>query len=235
MVWVQLVAGLVGLVAGAELLVRGASRLALAAGLSPLVIGLTVVALGTSSPELATSINAALKGQASLGLGNVVGSNIFNVLVILGLAAMAAPLQITAQIVRLDVPFMIGSSLLLPLLALDHQLSRGDGVLLLVLLVAYSGALVVIAKRTGAQPESIAEVEPVGSPVTAVVSVAAGLLLLGGRLQRVGGQRAGDRPQPRPQRVDHRLTIVAAGTSLPELATSVVATMRASATSRSGM
>lgn len=106
------IAGLVFLVVGAEALVRGASRLAAFLGISPLVIGLTVVAFGTSSPELAVSIKSALSEQASIAVGNVVGSNIFNVLFILGLSALIVPLVVSRQLVRLDVPLMIALSVL---------------------------------------------------------------------------------------------------------------------------
>lgn len=226
MVWVQLIAGLIGLVAGAELLVRGASRLALAAGLSPLVVGLTVVAFGTSSPELATSVTASLKGQAGLALGNVVGSNIFNVLVILGLAAIAAPLRITAQIVRLDVPFMLGVSVLVPLLAMDLRFSRGEGLLLVGLLVGYTAALVALARRTGERDEPAEEPARDGSPVASVLLVAAGLgLLVVGSNGLVGSALVIARSLGLSELIIG-LTIVAAGTSLPELATSVVATVR---------
>ncbi len=94
--------GLVILIVGAELLVKGASRLAAAAGISPLVIGLTVVAFGTSSPEMIVSVSTALRGQADLAIGNVVGSNIFNVLFILGISAIITPLVVSKQLIRLD-------------------------------------------------------------------------------------------------------------------------------------
>ena len=103
----QFCGGLVLLIIGAELLVRGSSRLAGSLGVSPLVVGLTVVAFGTSAPELAISVNAALSGQAELALGNVIGSNIFNVLFILGISALIAPLLVSQQLVRLDVPLVI--------------------------------------------------------------------------------------------------------------------------------
>ena len=103
-----LLAGLVFLIWGAELLVRGASRIATAVGISPLVVGLTVVAFGTSSPELAVSVMSAFKGQADLAIGNVVGSNIFNILLILGISSVIVPLVVAQQLVRLDVPLMIG-------------------------------------------------------------------------------------------------------------------------------
>ena len=102
--------GLAALVVGAEALVRGASRLALSAGISPLVVGLTVVAFGTSSPEMAVSVQSALSGQVDLAIGNVVGSNVFNVLFILGISALITPLVVHSQIIRQEVPIMIGTS-----------------------------------------------------------------------------------------------------------------------------
>ena len=110
MIILKLIAGLVLLVAGAEVLVKGASRIATAIGISPLVIGLTVVAFGTSSPELAVSVMASLNGTADIALGNVVGSNIFNVLFILGISSIIVPLVVAQQLIRLDVPIMIGAA-----------------------------------------------------------------------------------------------------------------------------
>ena len=121
------VAGLVFLVVGAELLVRGASRLASVLGISPIVIGLTVVAFGTSAPELAVSIKSSWADQAGIAVGNVVGSNIFNVLFILGITALIVPLTVSQRLVRLDVPLMIGLSVLVLLFALDGRLSRFEG------------------------------------------------------------------------------------------------------------
>jgi cation:H+ antiporter len=111
---VVLAAGLVLLVIGAELLVRGAAFAALALGISPLVIGLTVVSFGTSAPELVTGLVAAARGEPGIVVGNVVGSNLFNVLVILGLAAVIAPLAVDRQLVRVDVPVMVALSLAVP-------------------------------------------------------------------------------------------------------------------------
>ena len=111
--------GLVLLVVGAESLVRGASRIALSFGVSPLVVGLTIVAFGTSAPEMAVSVQSAQTGQVDIAIGNVVGSNIFNVLFILGVSALIAPLVVNAQLIRQEVPVMIGASLLLWALALD--------------------------------------------------------------------------------------------------------------------
>jgi len=121
------VLGLALLIAGAEFLVRGASSLAALARISPLVIGLTVVAYGTSSPELAVSVQAAWAGSADLAVGNVLGSNIFNVLLILGVSSLVAPLVVARQLIRLEVPLMIVTTALLWLLALDGTISRVDG------------------------------------------------------------------------------------------------------------
>lgn len=112
MTFVYLIAGLALLVAGAEALVRGAARLAARFGIPPLVIGLTVVAFGTSAPEMAVSVQSASNGQGDIAVGNVLGSNIFNVLMILGLSALVIPLTVSRQLIRLDVPLMIGASLL---------------------------------------------------------------------------------------------------------------------------
>ena len=121
------IAGLVILILGADLLVRGASRLAAAFGVSPLVIGLTIVAIGTASPEIAVSLQAAANSQGDLTLGNVLGSNIFNILFILGITSIVAPIVIAEQLIRKDAPIMLGVSLLTFLLASDGNLSAMDG------------------------------------------------------------------------------------------------------------
>ena len=115
-------AGLAGLIAGAELLVRGASKLALSFGISPLVVGLTIVAFGTSSPEMAVSVGAVMDGRTDIAIGNVVGSNIFNVLLILGLSAIITPLVVHIQLIRQEVPIMLGASLLLLVLAFSTSI-----------------------------------------------------------------------------------------------------------------
>ena len=126
----KLLAGLVLLVVGAEILVRGAARLAASVGISPLVIGLTIVSYGTSSPEMAVAVQSSLAGQADLALGNVIGSNIFNILVILGLSSLAIPLMVAQQLIRLDVPIMIGVSCLTLFFGLDRTIHRSDGIIL---------------------------------------------------------------------------------------------------------
>ena len=142
-----MIGGLILLVAGAELLVRGASRLAAALGIAPLVIGLTIVAFGTSTPELAVSMQSALAGQPDLAIGNVVGSNILNVLLILGLSALITPLLVAQQLVRLDVPLMIGASVLVWVLARNGVVTQLEGIGLFGLMLAYIGFLLWQSRR----------------------------------------------------------------------------------------
>jgi cation:H+ antiporter len=130
--------GLSLLVIGAQFLVRGASRLAMSLGISSLVVGLTVVAFGTSAPELAVSVKSCLSGNTNIVLGNVIGSNVYNVLFILGLCAVIMPLSVAPQLIRLDVPIMIGVSLALLAMALDGTIGRVDGLVLLAAIVAYT-------------------------------------------------------------------------------------------------
>ncbi len=226
-----LIAGLVLLISGAELLVRGASRLALAAGLPPLVVGLTIVAFGTSAPEVLVTVTSSLGGQANVAIGNVVGSNIFNVLFILGLAAVITPLAVHARLVRVDVPIMIGASIVVIVLALDHLVSRVEGLGLLAALAAYTGYLIHQARGDAAGPEGrvpgaedLADAE-VGLPV-AVGLVAGGLALL-----VAGAWLLVEAAVTLAQALGVSdlvigLTIVAVGTSLPEVATSIVAAVR---------
>lgn len=225
--------GLGTLIVGAELLVRGASRLAAAMGISPLVIGLTVVAYGTSSPEMAVSVLAALSGQADITLGNVVGSNIFNVLFILGLSALLVPLVVSRQLVWLEVPLMVGVSLLLLLLAADGTLSRFDGVLLFTGAVAYTLFAIYQSRKEGGGGEKgyaqkIGEdgLKAGGSLLAQIASVVAGLaLLVLGSRWLVNGAVAFAQSLGVSDLIIG-LTIVAAGTSLPEIATSLLASLR---------
>ena len=226
------VVGLGLLLGGAELLVRGASRLAAVLGLSPLVIGLTVVAFGTSSPELAVSVQSAFAGQADIALGNVVGSNIFNVLFILGLSALIVPLVVAQQLVRWDVPLMIGVSVLTLLLGLDGRIGRLDGLLLFAGLVAYTAFAVIQSRRESQAVRAEYEAEfgeqPKGDAAVArnVALVVAGLaaLMLGSRWL-VDGAVALAKAFGLSELVIG-LTVVAAGTSLPEVATSILAALR---------
>ena len=228
--------GLIALVAGAELLVKGASRLAYSFGVSPLVVGLTVVAFGTSAPELAVSIKAAAAGQADIAIGNVVGSNIFNVLFILGLAAVIAPLVVAAQIIRQEVPIMIAASALLLALAWDGTISRMDGAILFGLLLVYVVFLIRQSRRqTLATNEEYAQGfdETAGAwpraqgklPVQLVLIFAGLVLLVLGSRWLVDAAVAFARWAGVSELVIG-LTIIAAGTSLPEVAASVIASIR---------
>jgi len=225
--WLWIVLGLVILTGGAEVLVRGASRLARLAGLSPLVVGLTVVAYGTSAPEVAVSLKAALSGQADLALGNVVGSNTFNVLFILGLSALVAPLAVSGQLVRLDVPVMIGVVLLGWALGADGSIGRIDGAALALGGIAYTAFLVRKGRRDAAQEPPPPDL-PRGprSLLLSAGAVVLGLafLVLGGRWLVSGA--VGVARGLGVSELLIGLTIVSAGTSLPEVATSVMATIR---------
>ena len=228
------VLGLLLLVAGAEVLVRGASRLAARVGISPLVIGLTVVAFGTSAPEMAVSVKSALSGQAGadIALGNVVGSNIFNVLFILGLSATIAPLIVSQQLVRVDVPIMVGVSVLTLLLALDGTISRWNGALLFGGIIAYTVfAIVQSRKEERAVQEEYAQ--EFGDKPKSSVALATNLgFILAGLAMLVLGSNwlvDGAITIARTFGVSELiigLTIVAAGTSLPEVATSVMASIK---------
>ena len=223
--------GLVALVAGAELLVRGASRLALSFGVSPLVVGLTIVAFGTSAPEVAVSVGAAASGTTDLAIGNVVGSNIFNVLLILGLSAVIAPLSVHVQIIRQEVPLMIGATLVLVVLVLDGRLSPPEAGLLLALLVGYT--VFLVRQSRSAAPDDQEEYEK-SSPhsrwdshwAVQLLLVAVGLVLLVLGSDWLVGAATAFAQALGVSDVVIGLTIVAAGTSMPEVATSLMASVR---------
>ena len=227
-----IVAGLVLLILGGELLVRGASKLAAAMRISPLVIGLTVVAFGTSSPELAVSLQSAFAGNADIALGNVIGSNILNVLFILGVSAIVAPLVVSSQLIRLDVPLMIGASVLLLILGSDGRLTRIDGLIMVSILAIYIGWSIRQSRRESLlTQEEFAHGTPhpsfgVIDTLKQLTLVVGGLVLLGlGANWLVGGAvtiatRFG------VSQLIIGLTIVAVGTSLPEVVTSMVASYR---------
>jgi len=225
--------GLAVLIAGAELLVRGSSRLAASLGVSPLLVGLTVVGFGTSAPELAVSLGASLKGTADIALGNVVGSNIFNVLFILGASALVAPLAVSQKLVRIDVPIMVGVFLAAFAMALDGVVSRPEGGLLFCGIVLY---LILCALASRREQESVRlEYERVFGlekknlaahrvRLGAMVVAGLALLVLGARWLVVGAISIATALGVSELVVG--LTIVAAGTSLPEVATSILASYR---------
>ena len=227
-------AGLVGLVVGADLLVRGASKLALSFGISPLVVGLTIVAFGTSAPEVAVSVGAVLDGKTDLAVGNVVGSNIFNVLFILGVSALITPLVVNLQLIRQEVPIMIGASLLLLALGLDGKLSAWDGGLLFALMVAYTVFLIVQSRRqSAAEQASLSEDIEAAAPGTWDSKLPAQLLLIAAGLAALvlGSDwlvtaSVAFAKQLGVSDLIIGLTIVAAGTSMPEVATSITAAIK---------
>ncbi len=223
------IGGLVVLIAGAEALVRGAARLAAILGISPLVIGLTIVAFGTSSPEMAVSVQSAMAGQADISIGNVIGSNVFNILFILGISAVIRPIKIAEQLIRLDAPIMVGVSVLVILFALDGDISRVDGITLFALLIGYVIFLIRKSKAEGAEvQDEYAEeykVEEKGAPA---VLKNLGLAAIGLVMLVLGSDWMVDAAVNIAEilgvsQLVIGLTIVAAGTSMPEVATSIVA------------
>ncbi|MGA7306894.1 MAG: calcium/sodium antiporter [Rhodothermales bacterium] len=222
------VVGLTLLIVGAEALVRGASRISHRLGVSPLVIGLTVVAFGTSAPEVAVSIKAAVSEQPSIALGNVVGSNVFNVLFILGLSALVAPLVVKVQLVRLDVPLMIAVSVVTLLLAWDGGLQPIDGVILVVLLLAYLWFLAYLTRRDRRVREGTSdEFDPLRPKTTGwlgnLALIVGGLALLVLVSRWFVNAAVSIAEALNISELVIGLTIVAAGTSLPEVMTSVIA------------
>ncbi len=231
---VLLFAGLAILTVGAELLVRGASRLAAAVRVSPLVIGLTIVAYGTSAPEMVVSVQSALNGQADIALGNVVGSNIFNVLFILGVSALIVPLVVQQKLIWFDVPIMIAVSVTALFMGMDGRIGRVDGALLFAGCIAYTAWAIVESRREN-KPVVDQYSEEFGAATAParltglgmqVAYVAGGLVLLvfGARLF-LDAAIAIARDLGVSELVIG-LTIVAAGTSLPEVATSIVAAIK---------
>jgi cation:H+ antiporter len=234
MIALYLLAGLVLLVAGAEVLVRGAAKLAAQFGIPPLIIGLTVVAFGTSAPETAVSVQAAYAGSGDLAIGNVLGSNIANVLLILGITALVSPLLVSRQIIRLDVPIMIGASLVTYALGWDGSLSRLDGALLFAGVVTYTAFLIISSRKekaAAADDEFAAEFglheapKPYAGTINLALIIAGLALLVSGSNFLVEGATSLARAIGLSELVIG-LTVVAIGTSLPELATSVMAAFK---------
>lgn len=225
------IAGLALLVLGAELLVRGASKLALSVGISPLVVGLTVVAYGTSSPEMAVSVQAAFSGRNDLAVGNVVGSNILNVLLILGASALIARLVVARQLVRQEVPLMIGVSLLLLLLSLDGRVSFVDGALLIAMLLSYTVFVIFQSRRelkirpnAGEASDASLGWDRHWAIQVLLVFGGLGLLVLGANWLVEAAVTIAKGLGVSELVIG--LTILAAGTSLPEVATSLLAAIR---------
>jgi len=228
-------AGLAALVAGATLLVRGASALALRLGISPLVVGLTVVAFGTSAPEMSVTTLAVLAGSTDMAVGNVVGSNIFNILFILGVAALITPLEVHRQVIRQEAPIMVGGAILLVAMCQDGRIDLLDGTLLMALMLAYTTFVVWQSRKLNARMQATAskdapaEVAPTGwdakLPMQLLLIVAGLGLLVAGSDAMVSAATVFARAMGIPEAVIG-LTILAAGTSLPEVAASITASLK---------
>jgi cation:H+ antiporter len=227
LILIAFTAGLALLVVGADTMVRGSAAVAARLGTPPLVIGLTVVAFGTSSPEVVVSLHAAYAGDPQIALGNVIGSNIFNVLFILGASAVVAPLVVSEGIVRRDVPVMIAVTAIVVLFALNGRFSRFEGVLLLAGITVYAGALVTRARRLET-PDSPLAVRPRldrhWTIDVVLIVVGLGVQVLGARLLVNAAVTVAT--QLGVSSLIVGLTIVAVGTSLPEVATSIAASLR---------
>lgn len=228
--------GLVVILLGAEMLLRSAAQVARMLGVSPIVIGLTVVSVGTSAPELAVGITAVAEGKGALAVGNIAGTNIFNILFILGLSAALRPLPVREQSVVLDVPTMIASALALVVISSDGLLTRAEGFVLLAAAVAYTGALVRYSRRESpAVQREFADELPVAprgharrvatfTRDAALLAAGIALTVLGADLLVAGAVELASSWGVSPAVIG--LTIVAIGTSAPELATTLVGTWR---------
>lgn len=229
----SILGGFIGLIIGGELLVRGASNLAAAFNVPPLIIGLTVVAIGTSAPELAVSVQSCWAGETGLAIGNVVGSNLSNLLLVLGTAAIFAPLVVSNQLFRLDIPVMIAAAAALFALGSDGSLSRGEGITLTILMVLYLCWTVREGKRDAKKLEAeLEDITPHDVALTPVTLIKNGFLFVGGLILLVIGSDwlvAGCVDLATKWGVSELvvgLTIVAIGTSLPELVISILASLR---------
>jgi cation:H+ antiporter len=214
--------GLAALITGAEMLVRGASRLASALGISKLVIGLTLVAFGTSAPELAVSIQAGFDGKPDIMLGNIVGSNITNILLILGISAFILPLSVNPRLIKLDVPVMIAITILLLVFVLNGSIVFWESLVLVTLLVIY---LIYLARNSGSGTIDAIPKKKISKPLNLFYAIAGLVLLVAGARWLVESavifaQAAG------VSELVIGLTIVSIGTSLPEITTSIVAAIR---------
>ena len=218
--------GLLLLYFGAESLVRGSTSLGLRLGLTPLVVGLTIVAFGTSAPELAVSMNASYTGQSDVSIGNVIGSNIANIGLILGLSALIQPIHIDIKLIRIDIPIMIATSIIFCLLILDSKLTRVDGVLLMAGIITFTAFNVLKARdvKRVAQKTFASGIAIVRDGLIREISlIIAGLAMLtiGGRMLVDGAVHIARIAGVSEAVIS--LTVIAIGTSLPELATSILA------------
>lgn len=234
---IMFLVGLGLLIVGAELVVRGSARLAAMLGVTPIVIGLTIVSIGTSTPELAVGIAAAFQGKGDLAVGNIAGTNVLNLLFIMGLSALIRPLPLYGQIFRLELPTIVLAALLMTAMAWDGRLSQLDGAIMLGLGIAYTVILIRVARSTANSvkaefqeeygPEAIAPVTPAWRERLwdgAMLFVGLALTVIGAELLVRGAVDIASKLGVSPTIIG--LTIVAFGTSAPELVTTVVSTLR---------
>ena len=233
MIAILIIGGLVLLFFGADWLVKGAITMALHFGLSPLIVGLTVVALGTSLPEALVSVQAAIDNQGGIALGNVIGSNILNIALILGLSALIQPLKVDSHLVKADVPLLVGASFLLMVLLEDFHISRMEGALLLLGIVFYVCGNIMTVKRTSPEEDKIEGMEIPEDPSKNLLRHI-GLLVLGLIALAFGSSFlvSGAVDLARLWGLSEALiglTIVSIGTGTPELATALMAAYRKTA------
>ena len=233
MIAILIVGGLVLLFFGADWLVKGAVTMALHLGLSPLIVGLTVVALGTSLPEALVSVQAAIDNQGGIALGNVIGSNILNIALILGLSALIQPLKVDSHLVKADVPLLVGASFLLIVLLEDFHISRMEGALLLLCIVFYVSGNIMTVKRTSPAEDEIEGMEIPEDPSKNLLRNI-GFLILGLIALAFGSEFlvSGAVDLARLWGLSEALiglTIVSIGTGTPELATALMAAYRKTA------
>lgn len=223
-----LLGGVILLSGGAHYFVNSASHIAKRLGIPAVVIGLTVVAFGTSGPELAVNVLASLRGNSEIALGNVVGSNIFNVSVILGICALIMPLKVNMQLLKIDIPIMVVTSLFLWLLIRNGELSRVEGIILFIGILAYTFLQVHFALKEKAKikEEFETEYKEEGKPLkdAAILILGLAMLIFGAHLFVKGAIDLARLVGISEEVI--ALTIIAAGTSLPEVATSISATLK---------
>ena len=227
---ITFILGFVFLISGAELLVRGASNLAKTIGISPLVVGLTIVAFGTSSPELAVNIQSTWSGKPDLAIGNVVGSNILNILLVLGIGAVIVPISISQRLIRLEVPLMIGASFLLLLLSIDGKLDFWDGLLMSCAIIVYTFFSIRICRQAKnyCPPEKLTSSQHKKN-LNIIVQLV--LIILGLYLLIQGSQWLVEGAVIIAKLIGISeliigLTVISIGTSLPEIATVIIASLR---------
>lgn len=230
---ILLISGITLLYFGADWLVKGSANIALRAGISSLVVGLTIVAFGTSAPELVVSLKAGLDGIGNIAVGNVIGSNIFNIAVILGLSAVISPLKVNIQVLRVDIPIMIGFSILLWFLLLDNTIRRFEGTFLIVTIAIYTILTIYLGKKDAVQLPAASTNKTIQKeqaweksllPNILLILIGLCALVFGSRFFVNGAIKLAQHFQISEAIIG--LTIVAMGTSLPELATSIVAAVK---------